>query len=386
MKKTVFGFASAGVLLGLLFAGCSDDGDAQVVVDAAVDSAANLDGGSAAKDTGAADVAAKADVGALADGGGGDVASSAKLITSAAGGTLDVTGGSIKIPAGVLTSDIMLSVSERAPAADTPNKDDINGLIYDLGPNGTTFKTPIELKLPLTGAVPVGKQAVLAYFETRTGVWKPLSSSVVGTAGNQKVSALVTHFTSFAVLLSSATTVCPVVAPCGGSMVGAWEIVGLCSAKPDKPVSVDCKDGTSNNAYAVFDLSGTWTVSADNTYTFAQMIDVSVLSNSAPACIALSNTVLPADQKISACPGLEAGLTKEFNMPATCKGDVAQTCTCVSSKQVVQMETGTVAVTGNTFITTKTGSTAENPSTFCVKNNVLTVTTAKGDVYTAVKK
>lgn len=385
MKKTVFGFASAGVLLGLLFTGCSDDDDTPGV-DGAADAAANLDGGGTAMETGTADVAAKSDMGAFVDGGGGDVALSEKLITAATGGTLDVTGGSIKVPSGVLTSDITLTVSERAPAAGTPNKDDINGLIYDLGPNGTTFKTPIELKLPLTGAVPVGKQAVLAYFETRTGVWKPLSSTVVGTAGNQKVSALVTHFTSFAVLFSSATTVCPVVAACGGSMVGAWEIVGLCSAKPDKPVVVDCKDGTSNNAYAVFDLSGTWTVAADNSYTFAQTIDVSVLSNSAPACIALSNTVLPADQKITACPSLEAGLTKEFSMPSKCLGDVAQTCTCVASKQVVQMETGTVAVTGNTFTTTKTGSTADGTNTFCVKNNVLTVTTAKGDVYTAVKK
>lgn len=318
-------------------------------------------------------------------GDGGGTTTTTAALTAANGGTVPVTGGSLKIPAGALSADTTITVKELTPGASTPNKDLINGLIYDLGPDGTKFKTPVELALPFAGTLPAGKEAVIAFLDPTTNVWVPLSSSLVGAAGAQKVIALATHFTSFAVLLVTTGGVCPAITPCGGSLVGAWEITTFCQAKPTKAVTVDCGDGTFNAARAVFDLTGTLTVGADNAYTFVRTIHVDRLSNSAPACIVRTNQV--KDPKITMCSDLVADLNKEFGVTTTtCAGTVTAGCTCYSPTPMPATETGTIAVEGTSLVATKTGAQPGAADSFCVKGNILTVKTAAGDVYTAVKK
>jgi hypothetical protein len=325
------------------------------------------------------------DVATTSDGGGSDAVTTTKAITAAIGGTLTVTGGSINIPAGALAADAMITVKESVPASDTPNKDQINGLIYDFGPNGTKFKTPVELMLPLTGAVPAGKLAVIAFLDTATNVWVPLGSSVVGAAGAQKVDALTMHFTPFAVLLVPTGGICPSTAACGGSLVGTWEITTFCHGGPQESAGVDCKDGTFQFARAVWDLTGTMTIAADNSYSFARTIHVDRLVNDPPGCIALANTIL--NPKIALCDDLVPGLNTEFSLTTTtCAGSIAAGCTCFSPTPMALTETGTIVPTGTTYIATKTGGQPGAPDSYCVKGNVLTVTTANNDVYTAIKK
>ncbi len=332
-----------------------------------------------------ADGSAGATSPARPDGGGSDVATTTKAITAATGGALTITGGAVNIPAGALAADTTIAVQESSPAMDTPNKDQIVGLIYNFGPNGTKFKTPVELTLPLTSAVPPGKSAVVAFLDTATNVWVPIASNVSGATGAQKVRALTSHFTPFAVLLLSTGGACPATAACGGSLVGAWELVTFCKAGPQETVTVDCKDGSFEFATAVWDLTGTMTIAADNTFTTARTVHADRFVTVPPACIALGNTVVTP--KIATCDDLVPGLNKEFSLKTTiCSGTVAAGCTCFSPTAVLQTQTGTIVPSGTTYIATLTGSQPGAPNAYCVKGNVLTVTSPTGDVFTAIKK
>jgi hypothetical protein len=318
-----------------------------------------------------------------ADGGGTTTTTTA--LTAATGGTVPVTGGSLKIPAGALSADTTITVKELTPDANTPNKDLINGLIYDLGPDGTKFKTPVELTIAVTGTIPTGKLATLAYLDASTKTWQPISSNVVGAAGAQKVVGLTSHFTPYAILLVPEGTQCPAPAACGGSLVGSWVITTFCQQKPSKPVVIDCKDGTYQTAYATISAGGTFTVSANNTYTFVNEIVATRNVSSPPACIALRNASVPADKQVTTCQQIEPELTKEFSATTTCQGTVAAGCTCIATTVMPGESAGTVATEGTTFTTTKTGGQPET-SSYCVQGDVLTVTTKDGFVYTGKKK
>src|SRR6266446_6913854 len=74
------------------------------------------------------------DAATATEGGGADAVTTSKTITAATGGSVTLTGGSLWIPASALAADTASTVKESAPAADTPSKDLIDGLIYDIGP------------------------------------------------------------------------------------------------------------------------------------------------------------------------------------------------------------------------------------------------------------
>ncbi len=346
--------------------------------------------GSVGSDVGGSDVGVGSDRSAGSDSSVGsdsssDVATTTKAIAAATGGALTITGGAVNIPAGALAADTMIAVRESSPGTDTPNKDQIVGLIYNFGPNGTKFKSPVELTLPLTSAVPTGKSAIVAFLDTATNVWVPLASNVSGATGAQRVTALTSHFTPFAVLLLSTGGACPATAACGGSLVGAWELTTFCKAGPQETATVDCKDGSFEFATAVWDLTGTMTIAADNTFTTARTVHADRFVTEPPACIALANTVFTP--KIATCDGLVPGLNKEFSLMTTiCTGTVAAGCTCFAPTAVPQTQTGTIVPSGTTYIATLTGGQPGGPNSYCVKGNVLTVTSPTGDVFTAIKK
>src|SRR6266478_1301865 len=268
-------------------------------------------------------------------------------ISAATGGRLTLTGGSLRIPAGAVTADTSITVTESVPAADTPYKDLLDGLIYDFGPDGTTFRTPIELALPLTGTVPAGQSAVVAFLDARTKIWVPLNSSVVGAVGAQKVTALAMHFTPHAVLIVPIGGVCPAPASCGGDLVGTWELATFCKEYPTPFVSQDCMDGTFQTARAVSTLTGTLTITTENTYTFTRPISIDRLVSLPSGCIALTN--MTRDPKIAACDDLESDLTTAFSTATTCAGTIADGCTCFASTPLPDIEMGTIAVQGTAF-------------------------------------
>ena len=159
------------------------------------------------------------------------------MVTAAAGGTLTAGGGSLLIPAGVLAADQMLTVTVKAPVAGDPGRENIVGDIYDFGPSGTKFSVPVQLTLPLPGAVPADKKAVVAWLDEASGEWFTVATTVSG----DKVTGLITHFTRFAVLQIPKETICPYAGACGGSLDGTWKYSQTC-LKPTETEAFKCGD------------------------------------------------------------------------------------------------------------------------------------------------
>jgi len=87
------------------------------------------------------------------------------------------------------------------PAA--PANTRIIGVVYDLGPNGSTFDPAVTIDCIYNlDDLPEGvneENLVIAYWDTSTSAWVVLEGSVVDTA-THTISVLVTHFTNFAVM------------------------------------------------------------------------------------------------------------------------------------------------------------------------------------------
>ena len=131
-----------------------------------------------------------------------EVGQTASNSVGASGGTLATSSGSasVSVPAGALPGNVALTVSVKA-ASSAPNPNIIGSAVYDFGPNGTVFTQPVNVAVKLVSSVPSGQKAVLAYLDS-SNTWQALANS---TVKNGVVSAPVTHFTQFAVILISST-------------------------------------------------------------------------------------------------------------------------------------------------------------------------------------
>lgn len=306
----------------------------------------------------------------------GGISSDADPIT-AAGGTLRFGDVTLIVPAGSLTAERTLTMAKSTPTDNTPNRGDILGDVYDFGPDGTMFTVPIALSLPLVGVVPTGKAAVIAWLDREAAQWVPVPSSV--EAAN--VIGLVTHFTSFAVILVSEAEVCPYGGACGGDLQGTWQYTAAC-IKPMAPEEISC--GTSNTMIQLhqsFSAGGTLTVAGSN-YVANRMIRITGTVFYTPACLTAANQ----PQSVYAdCAAVEAGLRDERGPAWNCSGTLSQGCSCIMSSMIPNMEQGTVAVTGTQATFTRNGGQAGQPSGFCVRGNSVSIKDTNGSVYSARK-
>lgn len=150
-----------------------------------------------------------------------------QAITAAAGGTLATDSGSaaLDVPAGALAADTTLTVAVAAKESGTATS------VFDFGPTGTQFQTPVTLKLKYDGDPGTDKKAVLATYTDGAWVEVPGSSLAGGV-----VSGEISHFSKFSVIIVDGQTVvvsgCEDVAtnfsPCGGDIVGTWKFQDLC--------------------------------------------------------------------------------------------------------------------------------------------------------------
>ncbi|HEY2899012.1 MAG TPA: hypothetical protein VGL59_00440 [Polyangia bacterium] len=395
------------LLMAMLFAACSSSSssnDAAAPKDSATDkadAAANDAGADTASDDTSSDDTATADADdapatettagdtatdtsatdTTTDGAGTDATTTqtSMSVTAAAGGSLQLQGASLTIPAGALAADTMITVSAGPPAADLPMKDLISGMVYDLGPNGTQFQTPITLSLPV-GAIPVDKDAVIAWLDAKTGAWVPLTSGVSGAT----VLAQTSHFTTFAVLLVGKGGVCPAVAACGGALPGVWDVTSLCTPQMGVKTLIDCKDGTSATSAASAQFSGTMTINNDNTYHYVYGYTIKTFVTYPAACVTLANN---GGNTIAACADLNPSVSTAIKTAATCSGTLAGGCSCVGSQNTGKDQMGAVTATGNNVVFAPTGDqSAPDNNTYCVQGNKLTVITPDGDVYNGVKE
>lgn len=134
------------------------------------------------------------------------------------GGEITAAGGQValNVPAGAVEDDgegdpvvVPITVDEVPP--DDPSLPEgasgLEGTVYNLGPEGTTFAAPVKLTFTvdpevLAAANPDAREEDLALFTLENGVWVPLDEGDDGgwDPDTKTVSGLTTHFSQFGVL------------------------------------------------------------------------------------------------------------------------------------------------------------------------------------------
>lgn len=116
------------------------------------------------------------------------------------GGTLTFEDGkvSLSVPAGAVSSDLQVSV---APGTGPASELLVAGTTWDLGPDGTTFASPVTLTVGYeSGALPAGvREAELVLARSQGGGWQPVPGSVVN-AGANSVAAPLSGFSVYGVV------------------------------------------------------------------------------------------------------------------------------------------------------------------------------------------
>lgn len=161
----------------------------------------------------------------------------------------------MEIPGGALAADTEISLTVQPAANGTASS------VYEFGPDGLQFETPAALSIAFDGEVPEGKEAVLAVEEG--GQWTALPGS--SFAGG-KVSAPVSHFSRFAIILrdgqavavSECSEVVDGFSPCGGDVVGTWRMVEFCFTR--SPIGDDPFEGRCPDARIGFDIETDGTI------------------------------------------------------------------------------------------------------------------------------
>ena len=249
------------------------------------------------------------------DGGNGEVGETVSaIITAEGGGTVSLPSGaaSIEIPAGALGEDMEITITALAKE-DAPEAESLGSLVFDLGPDGTTFAEPAMLTLKADSSAPEGKKAVLAWLDGES--WSILPGSEVS---GESVSAPVSHFSRFVVYFTDEGTVientdeiCQDLSfsPCGGDVVGSWVVEAYCieprtMSDEDNPFEEipECADNNHVSMSVDIEWTGEITFNEDGTYT-------ENFGNKATAVTTMDDTCL---EGIAAAYGSEAaGMTNE---------------------------------------------------------------------------
>jgi hypothetical protein len=136
---------------------------------------------------------------------------------------------------------------------------------------------------------------------------------------------------------------------CGGDPVGTWTMAQTCTDFDEEALKdPSCPEMTIDNVE--FDMTGTITISDDNTY-MTNITQNIVFAFTVPASCLTGAT---------SCSQLDAG-------SRTCTGDPSDSCSCTSMDTDTATGTGTWEVNGNTF------STDGYDQEFCVDGDVLKI-------------
>jgi hypothetical protein len=328
------------MLAGALVVGCGDDSDA-------------------------------ADDGSGRDGGGSNVGDEiSKTIEAAEGGEVELDGAAVDIPADALSEDVEITI-EVLDKDDLPESDSIASAVYDFGPDGTIFDEPVTLAIDFdASATPDGMRAVLAWLDTENDEWQPLADSQVR---GDSVTATTDHFTPFAVIFTAdgqTAGQCDELGEtdCGGDLDGTWEFSLGCVTLP--PDFLENEDGESPfgecpglTLAAVLDLTGTITFDeGDGSYALDTMQSIELTITAPKSCLPMG----------AACDDLG-----DEETPVTDTGDA---CEIVQTQEMMDDETGTYEIDGNTVITTNDlEMMADEPNEYCIRGDTLTVKSTSDD-------
>ena len=110
-----------------------------------------------------------------------------KMISAAEGGSVEVAGYRVDIPAGALAEDTRITI-------DLPTGLLGNYLVAEFGPHGTQFSKPVTLTLPLNGVLFGGRALEVARWENNA--WQSLGGSV--SADGKRLTGQTPHFSTYA--------------------------------------------------------------------------------------------------------------------------------------------------------------------------------------------
>jgi hypothetical protein len=163
---------------------------------------------------------------------------------------------------------------------------------------------------------------------------------------------------------------CGKVQPCGGDVVGDWNIVGACitsAALENFDIGLDCPTATSS--VTGLNVSGSASFNADLTYTRTQTLSATVQLTIPMSCLMVEGgitlTCAQFDQGLQQALAMQPGLYQS----AHCAGSTTCSCTFILSPQT-RSESGTYTTSGTTLTTTSsTGAT--DADQYCVQGNEL---------------
>jgi hypothetical protein len=284
-------------------------------------------------------------------------------ISAADGGLVELGKASLDIPGGALDGDTTITVESSEPSSSLPDASSLKGLVYDFGPDGTTFAAPAALTLPSVGDAGEGKEAVIAWLDEESGVWQDLPTT---TAGDGSLQADITHFTKFVVRLRGVVTGDCSFNKCGGDIEGTWSLTGLCA---DVPGGLDPFDGKCPEAVADVnvDASGTITFNGDGTLTKNFTTQVIATLTVPSSCLETLHGTLPAS-----CDELNE---EDEDSSTVCTGDPTESCTCVETgSPETDTDPGDYSTTPSGDLTIgDVDSTEPDDQAFCVKGDELRV-------------
>jgi hypothetical protein len=327
-----------------------------------------------------------------------------QMINQLTGGEVKIgsSGAAFTIPPGSLVADTTITANAAAATSAVPAHETVKGLLYDMGPDGTTFDPPATLTLPSPhGTPPAGATMVVSMLAN--GEWTDLETT---TTGAGTVSAQIAHFTGFAVRWvtrgaaigdggpSSSDDDGGVSTRDGGGPIsadGGVSVADPCSGIPseacggdlvaDWKPSIGCFvgemlkgcDEASKFSYDV-KVMGEASFKADMSYSLDLPYTVTGRAHASSACLTLIE--LPSCEEMQA----QLRLNEEVTFPtlwqnATCTGTAATGCDCTSTAtgSFAMPQTGTYATEGSTFTTTATDQEPSNVMPYCVNGNKLWV-------------
>jgi hypothetical protein len=112
----------------------------------------------------------------------------AKLIRAAEGGSVELNGFRVDIPAGALPADTVITI-------DLPG-DALLGkrVMAEFGPHGIQFNTPVTIHFPLTGVLLGGERLEVGRWEN--GGWTSLGGAI--SADGRSLFSTTPHFSTYA--------------------------------------------------------------------------------------------------------------------------------------------------------------------------------------------
>lgn len=226
----------------------------------------------------------------------------------ATGGTVQLANGVVGLvfPAGAVSSTILVTATATTGPASTLV---VGGAVYDLGPDGTQFATPVTLTLTIDpAALPGSVQAgELRLHKVVGGVWEEVAGSTANATANT-VSGQISSFSIFGALGLAVETVTVSPATSNLDVGGSVQLSTTIESSTGVTLQRTVNWSSSDESVATVDAAGNVTGEGEGEATITATVDgVSATATVTVTVPVASVDVTPAESALS--PGQTAQLT-----------------------------------------------------------------------------